>query len=244
MWRSRPLLCREMSYGSCSNVPPRPGAHCPDQKTTQFGNPNWFPGSAWEPRAREALPREAEPHTAVRSQAEPGNEMSEAVLPLVDRQGAVVQLQDRQVAGGREQGADVALGPAAVAALAGGQVIKDHVAILAPRQPLRFARLRKHLGITLVAQHVNGLPVVIVRVLPVPEAVAAGLVDGNGGLAVLEPLPGERRVVFAGAEQAGDGRGRQRRTFGAVEGAAIGQAIDDAAALGRALFQIIVGLVD
>jgi hypothetical protein len=34
----------------------------------------WFPGSAWEPVAREALPCEAEPRVQWRAQAEPGNE--------------------------------------------------------------------------------------------------------------------------------------------------------------------------
>src|SRR6266404_3761678 len=115
------------------------------------------------------------------------------------------------MAGGGEEGADVALRPAAVAALASGQVIKNGVAILAPGQPLGLARLREHLGIAFVAEHVDRLRIVVMRVLPVPEAVAAGLVDGDGGLTILEPFLRQWRVVLAGAEHARDRRGSQGR---------------------------------
>ena len=49
---------------------------------------------------------------------------------------------------------------------------------------------REQLGVTLLAQRVNGLSVVVVRVFPVAEAVAARLINRNRGLAILDPLLG------------------------------------------------------
>src|SRR5262245_25036702 len=83
-------------------------------------------------------------------------------LSLVNRQGPVVELQDGQVAGGREHRADVALRPAAVLVLPRHQVVEDHVAVLAPRQPVRRLRVGEHLPVPLLAQDVEHLCVVIV----------------------------------------------------------------------------------
>src|SRR5205823_10750943 len=66
----------------------------------------------------------------------------------------------------------------------------------------------------------------------------------DGGLAVLQPALGVVGVVLAGVEAARDGGGGQRGPLGPVEGAAVGQAVDDAAAGRGALLEVVVGVVE
>src|SRR5260370_30689 len=81
-------------------------------------------------------------------------------------------------------------------------------------------------------------------VLPMAETIAARFVDGDGALAVLEPFLGQLGVVLARAERTGNGRGRERRPFGAVERRAVGKTVNYAAASRRAVLQIFVSLID
>src|SRR5262249_12634782 len=102
----------------------------------------------------------------------------------------------------------------------------------------------EQLGVAAVAEHVQGLGVVVVRVLPVPETVGPGLVDRDGPLAKLEPLLAQLGLVFAGTEEARDRRRRQWRPLAAVAGTAVGQAVNPAAVRRRTILEVVVGAVD
>src|SRR5262245_22754829 len=127
--------------------------------------------------------------------------------PLEYGQRPVLQLQDYEVAGGREDRADVAVGPAAVARLATGEVVEGDVAVLAPGEPVIGLGLREEAGIAVIAEDVDGLGEVEVGVFPVAKTVLAGLIDADSGLAVADPLLGEVGIVLAGVEGAGDSSG-------------------------------------
>src|SRR5579871_5474562 len=89
----------------------------------------------------------------------------EWISALVNGQGAVVQLQDGQVTGRRVHLADGRAGPAAVLVLLVGQELEELLAVLAPGQPLLRPGLGEHLGVAVLAQAVDHLGVVVVRVL-------------------------------------------------------------------------------
>src|SRR5262249_45615314 len=166
---------------------------------------------------------------------------------LVNGQRALVKLQDGQVHRGGVDGADAeaaAAGPAAVGVLRRPQLLEHGLAVLAPGQALARRRRPEHLLPAVVAQDVQRLGVIVVGVLVVSQADAA--LDGDGRLAELEPLLAEVVLVLAGAEQAGDGRRRQGRALAADRRprAAAAEAVDDAAAVGRGVLQVVVRLLD
>src|SRR5581483_11523395 len=100
-------------------------------------------------------------------------------------------------------------------------------------------RVREQPGVAVIAQDVDGLGVVVVRVLVVAEASAAE--NRHVLLAELEPLLDERRVVVAGAEAAGDGRRREGGP--AFAAAAAAEAVDDAAlGVGR-VAEVLLGVL-
>src|SRR5262249_31014951 len=123
--------------------------------------------------------------------------------------------------------------------------LAHQVAVLGPGQAVRFRRGAEQLFPALVAQDVQRLRVVIMRVLVVADADAA-VVEGDGGLAVLEPLLAQIALVLAGAEAAGDRRRGQRRPLAADGGfhAAAAQTVDHAAALRGGVAEVINRLVD
>ena len=92
---------------------------------------------------------------------------------MIDWQSSVIQLQDRQVAGRREDRADSPLGPAAIGRLARGDVVENDIAVFAPGQPVAGGGVGEQLGVTFLAERVDRLGVIVMRVLPMAEAVAA-----------------------------------------------------------------------
>src|SRR5438132_2834362 len=144
------------------------------------------------------------------------------------------------MAGGGKQRANMALGPTAIRVLTRRKVVENHIAILAPGQPFAGLRLGKHLGVAIVAKDVQGLGVIVVRVLPVAETVAAAFIDRNCPLAKLDPLLGQSGFVLAGTEQTRNGSRRQRRPLAAVESAAMCQAVDHPSVRGRAVLEVVV----
>src|SRR5207248_1258018 len=110
--------------------------------------------------------------------------------------------------------------------------LAHQVAVLGPGQAVGLRRGAEQLLPALVAEDVQRLGVVIVRVLVVADADAA-VVERDGGLAVFQPLLAQLAFVLAGAEAAGDRRGRQRGPLAADRRfhAAAPQAVDHAAAL-------------
>src|SRR5262249_56572721 len=141
------------------------------------------------------------------------------VAELVYRKRRVFQLQDRQEDRRGVDGADVppAAGarPAAVARLALDQVVKRRLLVFAPGDALLRRQLGQALADAVGAEDVQGRGVVVVRVLVMTHARVAGRHRPEDALAVPEPLLDKGRVVFAGAEAAGDGRRRQGRPFAA-----------------------------
>src|SRR5262245_29424652 len=133
---------------------------------------------------------------------------------------------------------DVAAVPTAVAGLRLQDVLVHLLAILAPRHVRAgVLLLRQYLGPAVLAENVHGLGVVVLQVFVVALAAA---VDADVVAAVLQPLLRQRRIILTGAEGTGDGRGGQRRALAAVDGdATVGQRIDHAAALRRALLQVV-----
>src|SRR5579885_80983 len=174
-------------------------------------------------------------------EGQPGRRRREC-LALVDGQVAVLQLEDGQVDAGDEHRADHAAGPAAVAALALDQVIEDGLLVLGPGELVLVAGAEQ-LVPAVVAEHVEGLGVVVVGVLVVAEAAAAPAQrEGDVALAELEPLLDLGGVVLARGEAAGDGRGSQGRP--AVAAAPAAEAVDDAALGVGAVLQVLDALVD
>src|SRR5262249_24594464 len=151
---------------------------------------------------------------------------------LVDRQGGLVQLHDGQVAGRHVDRPDHAGGPAVVAPAAVGglgplELLEDRLAVLAPGQQLVAPRRGEQLLERVVAEHVDHLGVIVVGVLVVAHAPAVPR-DGQGVLAVLEPLLDQLAVVVAEAEAAADGGGGEGGPAVAAT-AAEGEAVLDAA---------------
>src|SRR5262249_39645541 len=120
--------------------------------------------------------------------------------------------------------------PAAVRGLRPHQVVEHLRAVGAPGQALVGGRaLAEQLLPAIIAEDVEGLGVIVMGVFVVADAAGAAATDGDGPLAVLEPLLAQIVLVFAGAEQAGDGGGSQRRAFAAHGGAtAAAEAVDHA----------------
>src|SRR5579871_145034 len=145
---------------------------------------------------------------------------------LVNGQGAFIQLHDRQMARSGKERADVTLRPAAVRVLPPREIVENDVAIIAPGQPFTGWSFGKHLGVAIVAQHIQGLGVIVVRILPMPKTIVAALVDWNRTLAKLDPLLGQLGFVLAGTEHTGNGGRGQWWPFAAVERPAVRQAIN------------------
>src|SRR5262245_44073497 len=163
-------------------------------------------------------------------------------LALVDRQGRLVELEDRQVHGGDEHRADVAAAPAAVGPLAVLQAVEDRLLVLGPGEAVALLGFGEQLGPAVVAEHVHGLGVVVVRVLVVAEALGAAEAQRHVALAEEQPLLDQRRLVLAGGEAARDGRRGQGRP--AVAAAAAAEAVDHAALGVGGVGQVLDRLVD
>src|SRR5262249_14616503 len=164
--------------------------------------------------------------------------------PLGNRQRALVQLHQRQVDRGRVDRADAeaaGAGPARVGVLRGLPRVAHGLPVLAPDDALARRRVAVELLPAALAQDVDGLGVVIMRVLVVADADALRPAQAHRDrlLAVPEPLLAEVVLVLAGAEQAGDGRRRDGRALHALV-----EAVVDAAALAGARLQVVVGLLD
>src|SRR5262249_18569655 len=121
----------------------------------------------------------------------------------------------------------------------------EHVlAVLAPGDRVLVVGLGEHLGVPFVAQDVNGLAPVVVGVFVMAETARGA--DGDGGLAVVDPLGDELGLVLAGGEAGRDGRRRQGGPFAAGHGAhaAAAQAVNHTAVGGGGLLQVLAALVD
>src|SRR5438552_1128785 len=148
------------------------------------------------------------------------------------------------MAGGGKERADVPLGPTAVRVLPGGEIIEYHLAVFVPAQSFTGPRIGEHLGVAILAEHVQGLSIVIMRVFPVSETVASRFINRNRPLAKLDPLLGQFGFIFAGTEETGNGRGGQRRSLGAVESRPVCQAVNDPAIRRCAVFKVGMSLID
>src|SRR3954447_3602321 len=111
--------------------------------------------------------------------------------------------------GGDENRADVAAGPASIGTLRPQQVLERGLAILAPGQTVVEFRIGEQLGVTILAEDVERLGVVVVGIFIMAETAAAE--DRQVLLAKTDPALDERRVVVARAEATRDGRRRQSR---------------------------------
>src|SRR5262249_38858897 len=119
-------------------------------------------------------------------------------LPLVNRQCAVIQLHHGQVRGRGEYLAALAALPTAVGALHAHQSIERLLAVLLPGDFVGVLGAGEEAVPAVVAQDVDRLGVIVVRVLVETEAAAAESLQMR--LAELEPLLNQRRVVVAKAE--------------------------------------------
>src|SRR5262249_21696677 len=159
-----------------------------------------------------------------------------------------IELHQGAVDGGGVDGADAeaaAAGEAAVAVLPLDEAIEVVLLVLTPGDALVLAVLGEHLFPAVVAEEVDRLAIVVVGVLVVAVAVGVAT-DGDGGLAVVEPLFDVLVLVVAGAEIAGDGGGGEGGALAADRsaGAAATETINHAAA-GRGRFtQVVDALVD
>src|SRR5262249_47272330 len=92
-----------------------------------------------------------------------------------------------------------------------------------------------------VAEHVDDLGIVVVRVLVVAHACAA---DGQAVTAVLDPLLDQFALVLAGAEAAADRRRRQGRSARAAATTTPGQAVLHAAVGVSGVRKVLDALLD
>src|SRR5437588_6794295 len=114
--------------------------------------------------------------------------------------------------GGDEHRADVAAVPAAVRSLAAKDAVKRGFFVPGPAQLVALLAAGAEEPVpAVIAENVVRLGIVIVRVLVVAEAVEAARGERNVRLAEFQPLLDQVRVVFAGAEAAGDRRRGQGR---------------------------------
>src|SRR5260370_28424129 len=86
-------------------------------------------------------------------------------LSLIYRQRTIIQLQDRQISRRRKDLADVAAVPTTIRTLGADKVIEHHLAILAPGEALALPGLREESRVAVIAEHVQVLSVIILRVL-------------------------------------------------------------------------------
>src|SRR5205814_1646735 len=93
--------------------------------------------------------------------------------------------------------------PAAIALLGADEPVKGGLAILPPGDAVRRFGVGEELGPAVLAQRIDGLGVVVVRVLIVADA-GAGSQRGKVLPAEDEPLLDKGRVVLAGREATAD----------------------------------------
>ena len=117
---------------------------------------------------------------------------------MINRNDAFIQLQNRQVHTGRKNRADVATRPTSVLVLLTLQVVEHHFFVTAPGDPGFLVLFREQFAVSVIAQDVNRLCIVVALVFIMLEPTFA---DRDVFLAELDPLLGvlvvrseERRV--------------------------------------------------
>src|SRR5262245_39649753 len=134
------------------------------------------------------------------------------------------------------------MAPTAVRVLRALELVEDALAVSRPGDEVVVLGVGEELLEAVVAQDVDHLRVVVVRVLVVAHApaVAGG---GQPVLAVLEPLLDQLALVLARVEAAADRRRRQRRPAVAAA-AAPGQAVLHAALVVGAVLEVLDAVLD